>query len=435
MAGASFSTATSLPRIPVSLVWIGLAAAIAYSFWGTLKPDCQDMDFGAYYRAGAAVNRGESPYLVDEHGPLGSFAYAPAYAYLFLPLSQLEYLWACRVWMAANWALTVLGCWLAWRLLNDKEPISWPALALAVAACGAYLWSNLRMGQAAMLMVVGCLGWAWCRRRGRPFTGGLALAGACALKLAPALLLPYLLLRRDGRGLAGVVAGSLGLFLLPAAWVGGEGTVELHRQWLHHTAATQIPAQTCRRGNQSLLAQLARLPAISDGDECIAPANLELLSRWYPALILALGIGIYGWVYRYLRRAEGSPRLPACENLVLAVLLIFLTLAHPRAWRCNLVALLFPCLLLAYQVRRRGFRRALAALVLLFLAGAWPTRDLGTKGWSPLNWMLLGKHFWAALVLGITSVSLRDKLGAAAGARVSSAWYAPGSTHDIPPSE
>jgi hypothetical protein len=88
---------------------VALGAAIVYSFWGTIgKPDCQDFDFGSYYRAALAVRQGESPYTVDEHGILGVYPYAPAYAYLLIPLSSLDYLWACRLWMLLNWGLTGL---------------------------------------------------------------------------------------------------------------------------------------------------------------------------------------------------------------------------------------------------------------------------------------------------------------------------------------
>jgi len=81
------------------------------------------------------------------------------------------------------------------------------------------------------------------------------------------------------------------------------------------------------------------------------------------------------------------------------VLLTFLTLAHPRAWRCNLVALLVPCLLLAECVwhRRPTFRVALAALALVGLACAWPTAGVGAAGWGLGAWLLLGKHFWGAV--------------------------------------
>jgi hypothetical protein len=381
--------------------------AVAISFWGTIgNPDCQDMDFGSYYRAGAAVARGETPYTVDAHGPLGVYSYAPAYAYLFMPLSRLDYLWACRVWLLANWAGTGVGCLLALRLVRGPGQPShrvWPTVALALVPTGAYFWSNLRMGQTAMVMVVGCLGWALCRRRGARFSGGLLLAAACALKLAPGALVPYLVLRRDLRGLAGVLFGAAALFLLPAAWVGWAGTVRLHREWIEHTAATQVPEQTCRRGNQSLLAQLARLPAISHGDVCCSPDNLAAISRAYPVIVLSLGAGLYAWVVRTLRRPGHTGSRWKLENLILALLLIFLTLVHPRAWRCNFVALVFPCVLLADRARQRlaGWPIGLVALGLVMVACTWPTRNLEEEGWTIHGWLLLGKHFWAAVAVAL----------------------------------
>jgi hypothetical protein len=422
---------------------VALCTLVLISFWGTTRPDCQDMDFGAYYRAGAAVARGESPYSVDDHGPLGSYSYAPVYAFLSLPLSKLDYLWACRLWLAVNWAATLAGCWLTVRLVAGDEE-RWgkvlPAVALAVLATGAYLWTNLHMGQVGMLMFLGCLGWAWCLRHDKRFTGGLALAAACALKLAPGVLLPYLVLRRDGRGLAGVAVGAVILFLLPAAWVGWDGTVELHSEWIEHTVATQVPPQTCRRGNQSLLAQLARLPGISSGDVCIAPEKLATLSRWYPFVIAVLGGLVYAWVYRTLRQCNSRDSAAEQDNRVLAVLLVFLTLAHPRAWRCNFVALLFPCLLLAERRRRRllGAAADWAALGIVLIACVWPTRELENEGWTLSGWLLLGKHFWAALAVGLaclrdTSSSLPGGPGAlAAAARLSSAWSARGSRRGTP---
>src|SRR5437868_1949633 len=87
-----------------------LGLTLVWSFRTTVgNPDCQDLDFGAYYRAGAAVACGETPYTVDpRYGPLGVYPYAPVYAYLFVPLSRLDYLWACRVWMAVNWLATAV---------------------------------------------------------------------------------------------------------------------------------------------------------------------------------------------------------------------------------------------------------------------------------------------------------------------------------------
>jgi Glycosyltransferase family 87 len=460
MSAAVSVTFADVPRSPAGLqraarvaAWTLLILAVAFSFGGTVgKSDCQDMDFGSYYRAGRAAARGETPYTIDEHGPLGAYSYAPAYAYAFMPLACLDYLWACRLWMVVNWTATAAAALLALRLVRGPRQAgerAWPLVFLAVLPVGGYLWANLHMGQVAMLMVLGCLGWAWCQRRGARFTGGLVLAAACALKLAPGVLLPYLFLRRDLRGLAGVLVGAAGLFVFPAAWVGWDGTLRLHREWVCQTAATQIPAQTCRRGNQSLLAQLARLPAISDGDVCIAPETLAQLERVYPVLVLALAAALYGWIVVTLRRPGSAADRGQRENVVLALLLLFLTLVHPRAWRCNFVALLLPCVFLVERARQRlpGWRAGLVALGLVLVACLWPTRGF-EDGWTFPGWLLLGKHFWgavavaaacgrcAALRQGISSANLQSaaRAGPAGAARPSSAWYVPGCRRGTRPS-
>ncbi|HYT92418.1 MAG TPA: glycosyltransferase family 87 protein, partial [Gemmataceae bacterium] len=366
--------ATAAPRVNSSLTsWeqrgrllfgglVGLA--ILWSFWGTIgKPDCQDMDFGAYYRAAVAVGRGESPYTLDEedqrcpprakrlegYPSFGAFPYMPAYAYLLSLLRHLDYLWACRLWMLLNWLAVAAAFWLSLSLALGGRATSsqvWGILLLAGVPIAGYLWACVRLGQIALWMTVGCLGWAWCQQRGRPFIGGLMLAAASALKLAPLALVPYLILQRDRRGLAGVAVGAVVIGLLPVAWVGWEGTLRLHQEWVHHTIATDVPLQTYRPGNQSLLGLLARLPLVSDGHELLAPENLAALKRVHPGLLAALAGALYGWIL-WSRRTHPLDALPQQardrDRGHLALLFVFLTLAHPHAWRCNYVGLLFPC--------------------------------------------------------------------------------------------
>ncbi len=389
-----------------ALAGIVLGVAIAWSFLGTIgNPACQDQDFGAYYRAAIAVRQGHTPYTVDEYGPLAVYSYAPAFAYGFIPLTDLGYLWACRIWLLVNWLATFAGLILAFKLLSPVWAVGevWSVLVLALVPTSAYLWANLRVGQVAMLMVLGCLAWAYCQRQGHRFLGGMLLATASALKLAPLALVPYLVIQRDWRGLAGLLVGGVLLLTAPAAWVGWEGTCRLHREWIEHTAATQVPVQIYRPGNQSLLAQLARLPPVGNGHQCFSTERLAQLTHFYPFLLAGGLILLYAWIL--LDRGRGANQNPLahhrCESLHLALLLIVLTLAHPRAWRCNFVALVFPCLMLAQHIwrQRPGYRIALTALGMLFLACVLPTHGLEEQGWSLYRWLLLGKHFWGGVAI------------------------------------
>jgi hypothetical protein len=110
--------------------------------------------------------------------------------------------------------------------------------------------------------------------------------------------------------------------------------------------------------------------------------------------------GLLGWIVWNRRTTDTDSQR---DNLHLALLLIVLTLAHPRAWRCNFVALLFPCVLLAERVWRRlpGAGAAMVALVFLMVVCAWPTNGVGEGGWTVGAWLLLGKHFWGAVAVGV----------------------------------
>ncbi len=200
------------------------------------------------------------------------------------------------------------------------------------------------------------------------------------------------------------MVGGVLLFAAPAALVGREGTCQLHAAWIEHTAATQVPVQIYRPGNQSLLAELARLPPISNGHQCYSLERLTQLARVYPYVLAGALAALYAWILwdRSRHRQETSvPPDRSWDPLHFALLLIFLTLANPRAWRCNFVALLFPCLLLAQCVcqRRTGSRIGLTALGLVVLACAMPTHGFAEQGWSLGGWLLLGKHFWGGVAV------------------------------------
>jgi hypothetical protein len=389
-----------------------VGGAIIYSFWMTVgKPDCQDLDFGSYFRAALAVRAGETPYKVDDYGPLGVYPYAPAYAYLLIPLTHLDYILACRLWMFLNWLATAGSFWLALKLVFDQDPSRkrYVVLLLIIVPLGGYIWANLRVGQVAMFMVLAILGWLYCQRRGWPFVGGVLLACACALKLAPLIFTPYLLVQRDRRGMAGFGLGLCTIFFVPAYWVGLEGSARLHEQWVTHTLATHVPVQTYRPGNQSLLAQLARLPRISNGHQCFNEENLALLHHYYPLVLIGIASTFYVWVL--WRRRLGS--FPSCDILPFAILFILLTLLHPRAWRCNFVALLLPCAMVVKHVcqQSRGFRFGIFALAICLVACALPTDGQDTQNWHWYNWLVQGKHFWAAMTLGFACVFLEGEAG------------------------
>ncbi len=370
--------------------------AVVVSFVQARKHDAQLADFGAYYRAGRAVAAGRSPYTLDaKFGALGAYMYCPAFAFVVCrPLAALPYPWAVRAFLAVNWGVTIAAVGLSVRLAGARF---WAGV-IGCAAAGMYLWSDLHNGQVGTVLLLACLGWLALTLAGRPVVGGISLSLAIGLKLYPALLVPYLLLRRRWwPGLIGVAIGLTAQFAAPALFVGGRGLLPLHREWLAFCLHTQVPMQTYRAGNESLLGALARTPPVSDGVHLFSPERLATLQRVYPAVVLGITAATYGWLL--VRRT----RDPVAD---VAVLLVWMTLAGPRAWTFNLAAELPGAVLLATAAvgRRRRWPLAVVALVGLVYAVACPTNPpllpLPTR-WTFGTQFLYDKHFLAAALLAV----------------------------------
>lgn len=400
------------------LAAIALAAAAAWSFARTVDPNAEsrDLDFGAIYRGAQAVSRGETPYVVDRFGPLGSYIYSPAWAYLLKPLASFEYVGARRIWMAINWLLAAGCVAMSLRLTFGRATVTALGLWLTVLPVASYYWSTLRAGQIGLLMAALFLGWAYCRRMGWRFTGGALLAASVAVKLAPAILVPYLLIRRDWRGLAGVAAGGMALVLLPTWWVGLDNAVRLHFEWAAHCRNTQVAVQALRPENQALLGQLTRLPHISNGYVLYDAAAFDAMNHAYPMVVLAIATMAHAAIAMRRRRPTflSSEQM---ENRDIAVLILAMLLLHPRAWTYNFVGLVLPCAMLAHRALIPSQRRWVAFAALAVLAGVCAIpKPAAVADWSLLRWLIQGKDFWAALLATAISV-LPSCRAARAGSR------------------
>lgn len=375
--------------------------AIAMSFARTVDPNAEarDFDFGALYRGAQAVARGESPYVNDRYGPLGAYIYSPTWAYLLRPLTWFDYTSARRIWMAINWILMTASVAMALRLAFGRVSVPALALWLTVLPVSSYFWSALRAGQISIFMAALYLGWATCRRAGWRFTGGALLAASVAVKLAPGMLVPYLFLRRDWRGLTGVAVGGAAIVLLPACWVGVNETARQHLEWAAHCRDTQIVVQALRPENQSLLGHLTRLPHISNGYMLFDAAAFDAINRAHPFIVLTVVASTYGGLAWRRSRLKSMDR-DDVENRELSILIVAMLLLHPRAWTYNLVGLVLPCAILAERIVTRTDRRrlALAGLVLMAVICAMP-KPPAASDWTFIRWLHQGKDCWAALVV------------------------------------
>ena len=408
----TFAWRTIGPRLPPSRQWrtglmivsavVVIAIAVSTALM-TFRPSAFG-DFRVYYAAGQIVSEGRSPYTNDT-GSL-PYAYAPVFAYMiFWPLAKLPYEWAARLFLLLNWVAAAAFVLLCIRTVRASIAPSTDRFLLALLALiptGAYLRYNLYLGQVGTLVSLACVAWLYCWRSGRQGLGGLALALAIALKIYPALLLPFMLLRRDIRGLAGCCAGLAMLFLLPALWVGFSDLVPLHAEWIDFNLQKQDPAQTIRYSNQSILSFLARLPFISNGYELYSADNLKILMQWYPAIVVAIAAIAYGYIAIDQKRWRNAGSEQARTLAHVSLLFLLMTVVTPRAWPHNFAIELLPALMITAALLEGAKPKWLPPVALLgvLAAVAIPSPEPGGN-WRLWAFLVMSKHLLAAVVLAI----------------------------------
>jgi hypothetical protein len=146
---------------------------------------------------------------VREGGTAGPFyAHTPAAALLVSPLVILGFRVAALVWLGVSIAMiAVLATVLVGVLAGDGgRSAVWSAAAFTFILLWPPTLYNLEKGQwSLMLAALIAVGWR-ALVRDRPGRAGAAIGLACTLKLTPAVVFPYLLLRRRRAAAAFAIA-------------------------------------------------------------------------------------------------------------------------------------------------------------------------------------------------------------------------------------
>jgi alpha-1,2-mannosyltransferase len=253
------------------------------------------VDFAVFYRAGARFSSGADLYVPGEEYP---FRYAPGVAALFAPFAQLPFSAA-----KALWAVLSAGLAFAAALAIDGRVGQRSALAtpLAWLCLLSPLVQELAHGQVDLVVLTLALAAFALEDRRSDFAAGALVAGAAALKVAPAVLAVEWLLRRRWRCLAGVAAGAalLASALLPR--YGLRGCWEQHVQWFA-TQAGDASVMIGSAENQSLWA-MSRLAGLGSAGAVLACAGIIALALSAPSpsrrrLLLLASVPLvsaYGW--------------------------------------------------------------------------------------------------------------------------------------------
>ncbi len=272
------------------------------------------VDFEVNYRAGERIVAGETLYqTADGHF---MFKYFPFAALLYAPLTAIPLGSAKAVWYLLTVAATLALFYLAKRLVSaDSARPRW-TLAIPPLVLAKFCFREMKLGQINILVTLVLLFMVWCllasgRRRG-PQAG--ALWGlATALKPYGFVFLPYFIVTRNWRALAGGISVLGVAFVLPSIFYGFENNVAVHRDW-YRTLTASTPTQFGVADNVSLIGALTKW----SGDPALS-GSLALV-----AVVILAGV-----VLVVIHRGRDQTRAPVLEC---ALLLSLIPLISPMGW-------------------------------------------------------------------------------------------------------
>lgn len=330
--------------------------------------------------------------VYNEPGVDGSFPNPPLAAILLRPLTLLPPVPSALLWFAIKLAMAAVALHWSVRLATgDAFRLSTLATAALILLVARPLLSDLDHGNINIVILFIVTAALWAFGCGRDGAAGLAIGLATALKVTPALFIPYFAYKRQWRVVAAAL-GGLALFLViaPALVLGFDRNLWLLRSWCGAMIWPYViegQVETIQ-ANQSLAGLVMRLvtdsPAIEWAGGATERANLLSLDRsavlvFIKTSFLAI-LGVVAWLARTPTTDRRDWRL-ACEY---SLVFIAMLLVSERSWKHHFVTMALPyAVLVAYcgratcPTQRR--RLVWAALAVAFVLMASTSSELG--GW------------------------------------------------------
>ena len=328
-------------------IWL-LAIAVAYAlnlFWNDLPDRANQIDFSHYYVSALAMRHGIDPYTTDlkplatslrlDVGEMNIGTYPPTFILCFEPLTWLSPLPAYWLWIAMNIVFLATALYLLLDRLPKDTDLRLALLGLAILY--APITYNFYYAQTQILILLLLILFMRWLGSGRHALAGFMLALAALLKVFPAILIGYLLLRRQGKAIVYVGLGLIVGGVVTLTLVG----VELSLHFFQVLPFLTSPYWLSSSDNVALDAMVSRLfwfSANSDGP------GVEFVRR---AAVVTAELAVMALT---VRATLGSSRLSDnSDEHVIALWIVTAILLSPTAWIHYLVLLLMPFAVLLRQ--------------------------------------------------------------------------------------
>lgn len=306
------------------------------------------VDFDVLWGAGSAVASGQNPYVGVTDGTLAElrgYVYPPLFALMLAPFTLvLDAATARWAWLASGLLCAAGSARLILRLVPLRIPEDRGLVLLVALPLAPVLTWALGVGQPSPeLLLLVTAAYAALRARRGAVAGALLAVGA-SLKLFPAVLGGYLLLRREWTAAASALAVGLGLLAATSLLLG----INLYWSWLAVLSRAQGDHSWVGEPlHLSLAAFFTRLfTARTTTTPIVAWDALAQL------LIVSSSLGVLAAAGYAIWRARGR------EDVAYALAVVTMLLITPVSGQYNLVIAALPLAVAAARVRDDWPRQA-----------------------------------------------------------------------------
>ena len=223
MARLSQSAASKTARAAIVGLLIVMAAVFLVQTFGKAHREI-GYDFTSYLASARALAHGENPYATGSAFP---YLYPLFLAFALIPLTLVPYWLAVFLWYAISIAALASAACVFAGLTKAEQPASGsdqpllPLFTLSVLLI-PILQNNLLNGQVNFLVLLLCVLFLKFHLENRVFLAPLMLAMGIAIKIVPAILILFLLVRRRFQEAALTFALAVVLCLAPAGLLGAK---------------------------------------------------------------------------------------------------------------------------------------------------------------------------------------------------------------------
>lgn len=198
----------------------------------------QGFDLTGYLDSAAALMHGQNPYQTASPFP---YLYPLTLAFLLIPLTVIPYWLAVFIWYVVSVVSLVLVAKVLGDLVCERYNMRWGRwsyvlLAGMSVALAPILQNNLLNGQVNFVVLLLCVLCLKFHLDKRDVLSSATLAVAIAIKIVPAILLLFLVVRRR-YGAALLTIGLAGAFCLVPALLLGRQAPANYLEWGRHMAA------------------------------------------------------------------------------------------------------------------------------------------------------------------------------------------------------